>query len=238
MSAVPGEAGEMSDLFGHEHVRRIEHDLRHQVGTIGLLASLISTSPDVGEQSRRRSRQLLSELTWLDELIDSMLPEVGDDAEPARPDTAAVPELVAAVIEAVNATTPVRIIVDLAPSTAAIGRVQLWRAVRNLLMNAVEAAGPAGTVAVRARAEADQVVVSIDDSGPGLRVDEHAVARRRGLRIVRGVVHDAGGRLDLGKSPLGGCRATLRIPSASTALNAGDGGRRAYRTVQPAPDLH
>src|SRR6478752_2548394 len=199
----------MSERIGNEQVRRIEHDLRHQVSTIGALASLISTSPDIGEQARWRSIQLLNELTWLDELINSINLGPGEDTDVR---SVAVADLVRAVVEAVGATSRTRIRVDVAPATAAMSRVDLWRALRNLVTNAVEAAGRNGEVVVEAREVEHDIVISVDDDGPGFTAREADVAERRGLQIVREIAAAAGGRIDVGVSAMGGCRAQLHVP--------------------------
>jgi signal transduction histidine kinase len=70
------------------------------------------------------------------------------------------------------------------------------------------------------------VVVTIDDDGPGLaeelratvlqrgvRADEAAPGSGLGLAIVADLVELYGGSIALGSSPLGGLRATLRLPA-------------------------
>src|SRR3954468_14644006 len=39
----------------------IRHDIRHELATIMLLASLLESAGDIGAESRRRARQLLGE---------------------------------------------------------------------------------------------------------------------------------------------------------------------------------
>src|SRR5581483_8795060 len=69
------------------------------------------------------------------------------------------------------------------------------------------------------------VVLTVDDDGPGLeasmreavlhrgvRADEAAPGSGLGLTIVRDVAELYGGSIALGHSPLGGLRATLRLP--------------------------
>src|SRR3954447_21459158 len=49
--------------------RRIRHDIRHELGTIIMLASAMSVADDVGPASRRRVDALLGETRWLDHLL-------------------------------------------------------------------------------------------------------------------------------------------------------------------------
>lgn len=95
----------------------------------------------------------------------------------------------------------------------------------NLLDNACKWART--RVALTARAEAGLVVIDVDDDGPGLaasmrdavlqrgvRADEAAPGSGFGLAIVRDLAALYGGSIALHASPLGGLRATLRLPSA------------------------
>ncbi len=82
-------------------------------------------------------------------------------------------------------------------------------------------------VEVRSAVEDGHVVTTVDDDGPGLdaslretvlqrgvRADEAAPGSGLGLAIVADLVELYGGSIALGSSPLGGLRATLRLPSA------------------------
>ncbi len=82
-------------------------------------------------------------------------------------------------------------------------------------------------VAVHSTADNGFVVLTVDDDGPGLdpslretvlrrgvRADEAAPGSGLGLAIVGDLVELYGGSIALGESPLGGMRATLRLPSA------------------------
>jgi signal transduction histidine kinase len=82
-------------------------------------------------------------------------------------------------------------------------------------------------VEVRSAADSGQIVTTVDDDGPGLdaslresvlkrgvRADEAAPGSGLGLAIVADLVELYGGSLALGGAPLGGLRATLRLPAA------------------------
>jgi len=96
----------------------------------------------------------------------------------------------------------------------------------NLLRNARQAGGDAARVEIALAAEADAVVVTIDDDGPGVpagqqaRVFEPGFSLRadgsgHGLALVREVVEgELGGRVSCSSSPRGGARFTVRLPPA------------------------
>ncbi|WP_119678384.1 sensor histidine kinase NtrY-like [Indioceanicola profundi] len=115
---------------------------------------------------------------------------------------------------------------------------QVGQALTNLLKNAIEAiegrdeAGggsqPPGFVAVRVRAVDDHVVISVEDNGKGLPVDErdrlvepYVTTRAKGtglgLAIVKKIMEDHGGALTLEDRSGGGARVSLVLPRTLTA---------------------
>jgi signal transduction histidine kinase len=96
----------------------------------------------------------------------------------------------------------------------------------NLLDNACKWAR--GTVQVSATLTGHDVVIGVDDDGPGLdpamrdavlsrgvRADESAPGSGLGLAIVRELAVVYGGAITLTTSPLGGLRAELTLPAAA-----------------------
>jgi signal transduction histidine kinase len=104
-------------------------------------------------------------------------------------------------------------------------REDLEEMLGNLVDNACKWAK--ARVEVRSVIDAGQVVTTVDDDGPGLapelretvlqrgvRADEAAPGSGLGLAIVADLVELYGGSIALTSSPLGGVRATLRLPAA------------------------
>jgi two-component system OmpR family sensor kinase/two-component system sensor histidine kinase QseC len=97
--------------------------------------------------------------------------------------------------------------------------------VRNLVDNAVRHAPPASRVEVRAANVAGVPTLVVDDAGPGIPLEERERVFDRfyrrnpaasegsglGLAIVRTVAQRHGASVQLGDSPLGGLRATVRF---------------------------
>jgi PAS domain S-box-containing protein len=104
---------------------------------------------------------------------------------------------------------------------------QVQLAVSNLIVNAIEALatqeGGERDVQVEVRAGADAVEVVVSDSGPGLDGDKAGDASRNagkpggtgmGRHIIRAVLDNHRGRLETGRSPLGGAEFRVVLPVA------------------------
>ena len=104
---------------------------------------------------------------------------------------------------------------------------RLRQVLMNLALNALEATPAAGRVRVSAHREQAEVVLWIDDSGPGITAE----ARGRifepffttkpggsglGLPIVHAIITQHGGSITADRSPLGGARFEIRLPHLQT----------------------
>jgi signal transduction histidine kinase len=129
-------------------------------------------------------------------------------------------------LDRLHADRAIDLAVDLDASHAVRAhRQDLEEMLGNLLDNACKWA----RTRVRARSARDgaDVVVIVDDDGPGLapamrdavlqrgvRADQVAPGSGLGLAIVRDLASVYGGSIALDESPIGGLRATLRLPAA------------------------
>ncbi|WP_028745243.1 sensor histidine kinase [Rhizobium mesoamericanum] len=99
----------------------------------------------------------------------------------------------------------------------------------NLVDNALRYTPAPGEITVSVAHDKTHVVLTVDDSGPGIPENERNQVFERfyriigtraegsglGLAIVHEVVDGAGGSIDLGTSPSGGLAVTVRLPLAS-----------------------
>ena len=125
-----------------------------------------------------------------------------------------------------HADRPIGIDVRMAAShTVRVQREDLDEMLGNLLDNACK--WTRTHVVADATATATDIVITIDDDGPGLpegmrqavlqrgvRADEQAPGSGLGLAIVRDLAEVYRGSIALGDSPIGGLRATLTLPRA------------------------
>lgn len=110
-------------------------------------------------------------------------------------------------------------------------RESLLRSLRNVVSNAIDWTPPEGCVSLSIEGRSDEVVVTVDDDGPGIAVEERqrvfepfargrSPARSRagyglGLAIAKAGVEGQGGRIEVGVSPSGGARFVMRLPRQS-----------------------
>ncbi len=116
----------------------------------------------------------------------------------------------------------------------ALGDERLEQVILNLVLNAADAVPKAGgRVRIRARADGDGVLVSVDDNGPGVvpsvrdKLFEPFVTTKEvgkgtglGLAVCRGLVEAAGGSISAEESDLGGASFVLRFPPAPSPSEA------------------
>ena len=224
----------LEELFDarRELVAWASHDLRTPLAAIRAMIEAVEdgvAEPDqytqaLAEQVRTLSALIddLFELARIDagvltlELVDASLVNVVDSC--VRGLKAEAGRLNVRLETHLNGAPPVRC----APE-------QVERVLLNLLTNALRHTPPDGSIAVRLEAARDEVRVSVEDSGAGIRPE---VLRRvfdrfwrgdparsgngsgLGLAIARGLVEAQGGRIWAENRPSGGARVSFTLPTA------------------------
>jgi K+-sensing histidine kinase KdpD len=194
-------------------LREVCHDIRQPIAGVLALAGAVLAETDLSEATRSRLEQIIEFAEWQSDLVENCLEVAEDDASPIAGFTEAiriVNEAAAAerLIWTGNLTViwpPERVFIRPRP-------VILRRMTANLLDNATRAAGPAGTVTVEVARWDDQMLLAVEDDGPGF--GWLAGGRGLGLSAVarRAVQHR--GRLECGRGSLGGGRVSLWLPLA------------------------
>jgi signal transduction histidine kinase len=202
------------------------HELRSPVSTIRAELEVASAAPAQAEWPAV-ARRTLAETDRLSRLVDDLLALARLDEAQGPPRRAPV-DLDDLVLDEAARTHRVPLSITGVSAGRVSGDVrQLAQVVRNLVDNAQRHAS--SQVAISLRNDDGELVLVVDDDGPGIpaadrervfdrftRLDE---ARGRadggaglGLAVVRRVVEQHGGSVGIADSPLGGARFEVRLP--------------------------
>jgi two-component system, OmpR family, sensor histidine kinase KdpD len=231
--AVEAETLRRSDAIKTAILRSVGHDLRSPLTAIRAATEGL-TSPDLELTEIDQARLLTTiaeESKRLDRLVGNLLDlsrlELGA-AEP-KPELWTVDSLVGQALAELG-TASARVAAHLEPDLppVEVDGAQIELVLLNLLENALEFSPPGSPVEIGARLDGGDVVVTVDDSGPGLSDDElerifepfeqgRAASRGTGLGlpIARGFAEANGARLRARAGRAGGASFVLSMPAAS-----------------------
>jgi signal transduction histidine kinase len=218
---------EETSLRQRRFVSDASHELRSPVAVIRAQLEVALRRGDAADWPVV-AHKVLAEDERLEQAVSELL-ELARTEEGAEP-TPVVVDLDDVVLEETARTR--RVAVD--TSHVLAGRVygttaQFSRVVANLLDNACRHA--AAHVAVTLTQDGDEVVLVVDDDGPGIppeqrdhvferftRLDEgrsrDAGGVGLGLAMVRAIVERHGGTVDVDDAPIGGARFVVRLPAS------------------------
>ncbi|HVC69192.1 MAG TPA: HAMP domain-containing sensor histidine kinase [Acidimicrobiales bacterium] len=232
------------------------HELRTPLSVIEAEVGLSLSSPrdavqyrDTLERVRRESdrlRHLVEDLLWLAR-FDSEPPPPGNEPVDLIPIAEICADRFTAFAEAKGAALSV---IQKGGSQAWISAPPEWvdRLIGVLVDNACRYAGSGGTVRIIVKTHGAKVSLAVEDSGPGIPLDErpqlfdrfhrttdHGSGAGLGLAIADSVVRSTGGRWHVGDASLGGARMEVSWHRAGSR----DGGSRRAHTasVREAPRL-
>lgn len=215
-----------------ELIRAVAHELRTPAARIRFALELIREA-GTEEQRERHITAIDSDLTEVDDLVRELLlldhlesdpGAASDETFSARPVIDDELERLATMRPQVELSTAY----EVEDGVAVVGSEKLFRrALRNLVGNALRHAK--GRVRVSATRGAHELVLSIDDDGPGIPPADRArvlepftrldPSRSRGtggfglgLPIVTRILRAAGGRLKISAAELGGARVVMSWP--------------------------
>jgi signal transduction histidine kinase len=239
LEAANGELAQLNDRLTEldtlksQLFANVSHELRTPLTLIlGPVERLLATAP--ADQRRdletiRRNAQLLQR--HVDDLLDVARLEAGRlELRRTRVDLSQIVRLTADYFAATTEARQMSLQLDLPPvQDIQADADQLQRVLINLVGNAVKFTPDGGVVRVSLRVIGDEVLLEVEDSGPGVpesqreaiferfRQVEGGATRRfggtgLGLAIARELVTLHGGTIQVATSPLGGARFTVTLP--------------------------
>ena len=207
------------------------HELRSPVTTIRTDVEVALAHPDATDWPGLAGR-VLGETDRLGHLVDDLLELARlDEGRTRRHADVDLDDVVLTEAARLNGGLTVR------SEGVSAGRVhgderQIAQAVRNLLDNAARHAE--STVSIALGVSEGEVVLTVDDDGPGIPIEDRErvferftrldEARDRsrggaglGLALVRRVVDAHSGKVKISEAPIGGARVEVRIPAVGSS---------------------
>jgi len=210
-------------------VGSIGHELRNPLGVIeSSLYILRGRVPVDDERGKKHIGRIGEQLLIANQIISDLLDMIRD--RPLERERVRVAKLVDAVVQETVRPDGVAITtagLDPLPDIA-VDASKLRQVLVNLIDNAVHAVGATGNVRVRGDLQDEQLVLAVEDSGPGVdanvrrRLFEPLITTKAkgiglGLPLVRRIVERHGGTVAYEPPPDGGARFVVRLPLGENA---------------------
>jgi two-component system sensor histidine kinase KdpD len=234
--ALEAEALRRTDAVKTSVIQSVSHDLRTPLATIESALDGLQ-DPTIGLSEADRAELLDSvrlELQRLKRFVENLLDLSRLQAGAAAPVQAiwTADALAEQALDELRDGRRVRVEVpaDLPPIRTDAAQVQ--RALVNVLENALRFSPPETSVVLRAERHGSDIVIRVDDEGPGMAPDEAAKvfepfhhARGSGgsglgLAIARGFISANGGRIWVEQGSSGGASIVIALPAADVSLVA------------------
>jgi signal transduction histidine kinase len=205
----------VTDAYGFsEELRLTCHDIRQPIAGVLALAGAALTDAALPEDTRACLNQIVELAEWQSAVVEYWLQVPVSSPADSRPTD---------VVEVINEATAAEQVTWTAgeltlvwppePALVPVHKVAVRRMVANLLANATRAAGPSGSVTIEVSRRASQILLVVEDSGPGFG----RLPRRSGLglsAVAREAVKHRG-KLECGRGSLGGARVSLWLPAVT-----------------------
>jgi two-component system sensor histidine kinase KdpD len=230
------EALRQSDELKSALLASVSHDLRTPLTSIrAAIDSLLQEETEWDPIALREFHLIISEeVSRLTRLVRNLLEMARIEAGELKPSKhwQSVSEILDNVLERCAGSIrnhSVNVVLDEHTPVVKLDSRLVAEALTNLVENAAQYSPPDSAIIVRARVEADELIISVTDHGPGIPPEETGLifdkfyrgrhpARRvsegtgMGLAIARGLVGAHGGRIWVESAPAQGATFTIAIP--------------------------
>lgn len=208
-------------------VSGLAHEIGTPLGIVSMRLQLLRRRTAEGDDDRKTLDIALEQLDRVTGLIRQLLDFAR--SRPGPPQQVAIQDAVRAVRDLVLPLANRRrvgLLFDVPPDLPSISGSPdgLQQIILNLVMNALQAVAEGGHVEVSALTQDGDLVVFVDDDGPGIPEENRAAVfdpfyttKRQGegsglgLTVVLGLVRRMDARLRVGESPLKGARFEIRF---------------------------
>jgi len=209
----------------------IAHEVRNPLGGIELFSGLLAE--ELQEQQNEAQlgyvKRIQKELTHLARLVDEFLDYARErQLERSEVELGELFFEIQQIVSAASCEGQITIKVELGEDTTILADASmLRRAMLNLLQNAVQASPPKGTITLGALQEAGELILFVEDEGPGVPLDQwdrifepffttKEKGSGLGLALVAKTAKIHGGTVRVAEASHGksGARILLRLPTA------------------------
>lgn len=204
---------------------KVAHELKNPLNGISIILQRVLRKASMDKDERGMLEDALGEVGRM----NAKITDFTKFAKPPEysPENFKIMDLVKEVVESIKPSAGeknVEIATTGKDAECFCDREQIREAVKNILINAVEAVGREGRIRIHSDSRADGAVIDIEDDGPGIPEEErervlelYYTTKKEGsgigLTSSYRAVRESGGRMEITGSSLGGALVRIVLPA-------------------------